>query len=61
MTVERGTCTACHQGTVERDGETRAGRPRYRCRNAKCDHEYTLGDQGEPWDSLPAPTKRSTR
>jgi hypothetical protein len=48
--IERGTCTACLQRTVERDGLAANGRPLYRCRNGKCDHQYTMGDQGEPWD-----------
>lgn len=60
MSVERGVCTACHQKTIERDGEAASGRPRYRCRNGKCDLQYTWGDQGEAWDSQPAPTKRAS-
>ena len=57
MNVERGVCAACLQRTVERDGEASNGRPLYVCRNITCNHEYTWGDQGERWDSQPAPTR----
>jgi hypothetical protein len=58
MKAERGRCSACGQRTAGRDGAAADGRPQYRCLEERCRQTWTLGHQGEAWDTVPASTRK---
>lgn len=60
MKTERGRCHRCGQRTAARVGEAEAGRPLYRCLDDLCANTWTMGDQGEAWDTQPAPTRKDS-
>lgn len=57
MKQERGRCSRCGKNTVVRSGYAFNGRPEYVCMNGTCENHYTSGDEGEAWDTQPAPTR----
>ena len=57
MKTARGLCRTCGQRTAVRAGEASDGRPQYRCLNGRCEQVWTIGHDGEAWDTIPSPTR----